>query len=582
MNFKKIIVLCCLALSNILTYAQTLKITTDEKERKGFVDENGEIVIKCKYDDVTPFNEDGVSVVKKGDNFGMIDKRGKEVLKIAYVEISPFFKGVARVNNGGKWGLVKSDGTFVLKPKYDYISQFNSNGLAWMAVDMKVKNGVIEKALYGLVDYKGKELAKPLCSAIFYEKANNKKSWNYPIGLSILNLDLKKYKQQYGDIGRIRNFDDVIERSSEFFIFTLAKNENGPGLMKSDGTIIVSPSEKIKSGLSYPSNGMYSAYSYDEKKRTLTQYYASVDGCKKIDVNTETFKKKPKMFELYLWGTTKFYNNVACVCKQNPDNKLEMKGYVINRDGKVIVEDMKTFNEPSEGKMILTNSKDEYGVLSTDGKVLIDFGTYAYIYDFYNDFAAVKKEEKWGYIDSNCELKIPARNESIMKEMNKYHYAIVKNNGKWGVESAEGKELIPFEYINMGVMDDKTFWVTKTDSLTYFYDLPTKKIITQGFKATYSIRVSPDSIAQLKNDMAVVSPATAKSDREVILVKRTGEVLFPLTINVDYKNMMLQCVEDNDGKPVSKGLAHSVVLKTTRNERSYSLSKTISDDDWDF
>lgn len=578
MEVKRKLTLFCLSLAAVPIFAQTLWPTTDEKGRKGFADESGEIVIKCKYDEVTPFNEDGVSIVKKDDKYGMINQQGKAIVKVGYSEISQFYKGVARISDGSKWGLVSSDGTFVLKPKYDYIGQFNGNGVAWIAKDLKEKNGAIEKALFGLIDYNGQELAKPIYSAFYYETPPTTKD-------AVRNeyaMDIAELRGKHPGVNAITNLNDVIWQGSEYLIFISSKNENGPGLMKSDGTVLVSPADKITSGISYPSSGMYVAYTYDEKKRTLSQFYASVDGNRKIDVNTETFKKKQKYYKKNLWLATNFFDNVAYIGRMNPNNRLESKGYFIDKDGKTIVDNIKDYNVPAEGKIVVRNLKEEYGLLGTEGKMLVDFGRYTGMFDFCNGFAAVKKDGKWGYIDHNCECKVPALYESVWKKMNKYHYAIAKKNGKWGATSIEGRNIVPFSFLNLNVVDEKTFWVMKEDSLMYFYDLPSKKIISQGFKEMYYVNVTTDSTALLKNNLAVVSPATAKSEKDVIVVRRNGEVLFPLPLNVSYKNLMIQCVEDNDCNPVKKGLAHSVVLKTTRKSRSYGLLQTIPADDWDF
>jgi len=578
MNIRKILIPLCLVFSAISIYAQTLKPTIDEKGRHGFMNKNGDIIIKCKYDEVTPFNEDGVSIVKEGDKYGMINERGKEIVKVGYAEISPFFRGVARISDGSKWGLVASDGAFILKPQYDYIGQFNGNGLAWMAKDLKEKNGTIEKALFGLIDYKGQELAKPIYSAFYYKTPQHAKD----VEKSLYAMDIEELHGKHPGVNAITNLNDIIWSGSEYILFISSKNEYGPGLMRNNGTVLMSPSEKIYSGISYPSNGMYVAYTYDEKKRTLSQYYASVNGDKKIDIYKETFKKKQKYYKRSLWVATSFFDEVAYIGKMNPNNKLETKGYFIDREGNHIVDEIKDYNVPSEKKMVIISTKGEYALLSTGGTMLVDFGVYSKIYDFCNGFASVKKDGKYGYIDASCQLKIPTIYDDEKIKMNTYHYILAKKEGLWGAVSMEGKELVPFAFPSIYLDDKNTISVMKSDSLWYFFDLPSKQIISHGYKAMYNVNVTPDSVASFKNDLAVISPVTAKSKEDVIVVRRNGEVLFPLPINIKYKNLMLQCVEDNDCEPVSKGLAHSVALKTTRKSRSYKLKELIPQDDWDF
>ena len=54
-----------------------------EKDGKwGYIDEKGEEVISCQYDDVGSFTENGLAAVQKGDTWSYIDTTGEEVISL--------------------------------------------------------------------------------------------------------------------------------------------------------------------------------------------------------------------------------------------------------------------------------------------------------------------------------------------------------------------------------------------------------------------------------------------------------------------------------------------------------------------
>lgn len=75
--------------------AQTLTVMK-EKEKYGYADENGKMIIKAQYTQAYPF-ENGKAKVRKGDKWGYIDEKGKALIAIDYENIEPFENGIARV-----------------------------------------------------------------------------------------------------------------------------------------------------------------------------------------------------------------------------------------------------------------------------------------------------------------------------------------------------------------------------------------------------------------------------------------------------------------------------------------------------
>jgi hypothetical protein len=67
----------------------------------------------------------------KGSNgrIGFVDKEGEVVIRPQYDLADNFFEGLAKVELNGKWGFIDKNGKFVIAPLYDYAGAF-SNGVA--------------------------------------------------------------------------------------------------------------------------------------------------------------------------------------------------------------------------------------------------------------------------------------------------------------------------------------------------------------------------------------------------------------------------------------------------------------------
>jgi hypothetical protein len=163
------------------TGEKTLTIYS-ERNKYGFKDEAGNIVVVAKYSDVTKFHEGYAAVniggksqkVKMqyevgvrndlamynefilGGKWGFIDVNGNEVVPCKYAYTGYFHNGLAAVNTGGKtvvvnnsryvkggkWGYIDATGREVIPGKYNDAGAFNYNR-AW--VKLNKSYGYIDK-----------------------------------------------------------------------------------------------------------------------------------------------------------------------------------------------------------------------------------------------------------------------------------------------------------------------------------------------------------------------------------------------------------------------------------------------------
>ncbi|MBP7512312.1 MAG: WG repeat-containing protein [Bacteroidia bacterium] len=92
------------------------------------------------YDVIYPFRNGRAKVIKNG-KMGFIDMQGEEVIKPEFDQVYPFEKGLARVENIGLLGLINEQGEILLDPIYDYIGT-NKDGL--VILTRKGKKGLVK------------------------------------------------------------------------------------------------------------------------------------------------------------------------------------------------------------------------------------------------------------------------------------------------------------------------------------------------------------------------------------------------------------------------------------------------------
>ena len=88
-----------------------LALEYDQKDRVGYVNEAGDLVVPCMYDDGMDFNEGMAPVCLKG-KWGFIDTTGKQVIACKYDDfVDSFQNGLAMMQMGDDFGFIGIDGT---------------------------------------------------------------------------------------------------------------------------------------------------------------------------------------------------------------------------------------------------------------------------------------------------------------------------------------------------------------------------------------------------------------------------------------------------------------------------------------
>jgi len=124
------------------------------RDKTGYIDRTGRMVIAPQWDDAAPFAEglaavgvrhqetDG-GVSRTVSREGWIDRSGRVVIALRWDDAGDFAEGRARVKEGEKYGYVDRSGAVVVAPQYDDAAPF-SEGLA--AVKRAGRTGFIDRS----------------------------------------------------------------------------------------------------------------------------------------------------------------------------------------------------------------------------------------------------------------------------------------------------------------------------------------------------------------------------------------------------------------------------------------------------
>ena len=364
--------------NNNLWFEQNLlKVQKDGKF--GLINLDGNQVLGCEYDSITPLK--GISnsiVIKKDNQVGLVDSNGKTVIPVGYTDITALTKdytnGYIVKNQESKFGVVKSDGRATLECKYNEIKNIADTNKYIVKEDSTWKVVAEDGTTYleGKVD-----------NAVDMVNGNIILNNNGKYG--VINIEgTQIVPAEYEELAML--FDDKF----------IAKKEGKYGVINSSaGTVVEFKYSEIK----YNKQTDY----IKAKNEDGTYDYMTRDLSVKLTAGEETVLDG--FISIKNQNDVKYYNY-----------KLEEKS---NKD-------VYTANT-----LFITKQNGKYGFIDKDGNTVIDA-----IYDDaieQNDcgYVAVKKDGKWGAIDQEGKVVIEPTysldNNKVIDFIGKWHVSADSN-----------------------------------------------------------------------------------------------------------------------------------------------------------
>lgn len=218
------------------------------------VDKSGNVILNSGFDSIEAIQLDNFIIIKNG-KYGVIDKTGAEVIPSDYENIK-FGKAESFIaQKDGKVGIIKNDGSTLIDFEYERISYIETADF-FQAEKENFKTDIIdrnfEKVLTDII-------ISELNTDIGYLRVRDDKEYKYynfkfeektnKEILSTNTLFLVKENGKYGyenkNGERIVDciYDDAKEQNE--FGYCAVKKDGKWGALKSDGTVIVTPSRDL-------------------------------------------------------------------------------------------------------------------------------------------------------------------------------------------------------------------------------------------------------------------------------------------------------------------------------------------------
>ncbi len=580
MNLKQLLCLAGLVLS-MNVQAQELKIHVDKKGKIGYVDQDGNEVIKCQYESAQPFN-DGIAIVTKGGKSGIIDTKGTVLLPLKYTQIFPWNKNLYLIKSGKLMGLANHEGKVVLPAKYSLISRPNCYGKALIALGGKAtpinKKTYMAKAKYGIINVNGDILVEAKYKGL-YEFAFD--------GKNLTQLHEGKTLSFSNHI----TTDTLITDCSYLGFSGNSFGSNNAGIMDGNGKEILKPG--LYNIVMQPQSGMVRYYN-TTKKQTICGYH---------NLNTgkgfEAAKFDSKFLDINFWTHGDFIGEIA------PVNGSSWS--FINNSGTTIRTGYSSLKHSiASGLWAAKNNSGKWEVFNDQNNDITPLSGYDEIefprFKEDQQVFSVLKEGRYGCITRSGDVRVPFEYEKAYGNI--YDMIAVMKDGKWGMVSPENSELIPTAFANIvfpSERNTKHMWVTKEDSLFYHYNLKTNQISTTGYKRVDNFK---DGIAHVApTDMIVDNtplnraqlflPNAVKADIDNVdvaknidkfgyLINANDEVLMDMPVSVAYKDLIVKEIQKRNGRALTSMEKKNILLEATRENRSYDLNATLSKNEWNY
>ncbi|MCM1452309.1 MAG: WG repeat-containing protein [Clostridium sp.] len=609
-------IMCSMAMSLLFcaASAQDLAPMHNDKGQFGYGEKGKkEFAIKAQWDEARPFNEYGVAIVRKGQNFGVIDKHGKPVGKsMSYTLIAPYdgtdlllvAQGGSRVEdaskiktrallcpygfqgslsypiNGAKWGLMRKDGTFQIEPKYQEISSLMQDG----QIIVMLKN------LLGVIDINDREVFEPIYDAMtpindqglaaFRKKKSQKWTIVRKDGRTLVDEDKKiapTYRQFQNDYWGNMNMvsvDSLLsnrelwkERDRLMPVMTFSNS----WINSKHPYIVAEKTTKVKK------NYVKELAVYDIDGKELVPFSAGIshmsvpsegiavafrdEQCGFYNLNSKTFT--PVEARVYL----PFKNGRSLSYSSNNDDI-----YLVDATGSRKSERFDSVSICSDRYIVTKGSRQ--GLITLTGEEIIPLECLE-VRDANEGLYAVRDNTgAFGYLDKDGGLVIPLEYADGGDFFNGYAIASKKVPGTMtklsGVISRKNEVLVPLEYEKaVTSLDDAgklNVWVKK-DGVFNFYNLATHKLTATKFA-----------------DMSRASFGTITKDEQgnCGLIVGHEEVIPCSLANEDMIAALYSFMQDNGIKAVTSSQARSMAISLNPDRNKFKLSEKIEHTYWDF
>jgi hypothetical protein len=427
----------------------------------GYISDKG-VILPAAYDEANQFSE-GLASVKQDGKWGVINHDGQVVVPFTYSDEGDHYSdGLLAVKQDGKWGFINTEGQVVVKPTYRaVIPEFNEGYTAVQS----------DKKLWGFVDKDGNEVIAPVYKAVYTPfseglagvRTSDGKAYIKPDGTTAFMADFDQIYSFHDGIAEYRTGEVQAVRTSPSIPISIGIGIGwgghhhhhhhhggwgwGPGIgigwypwAYGWGDPVESLSIKVRRGY-IDNTGRIIASAENDHVYPMTEEGALIK-----NKNRYGFINRKGDFLAHVE-----YRNLLPLCDtsllvgQNEEKKWGALSMTDGTEKIPFTYDSLTY----EGDGILAYEVDDkYGLVTADGNVLTQ-AIYQKIGTGGNDRFPAKKDGRWLYLDSTGK-EVISLDEDVDEALSFQNgMAAVKKNGKWGLINTDGTWKVQPQYDEM-------------------------------------------------------------------------------------------------------------------------------------
>lgn len=278
----------------------------------------------------------------------------------------------------------------------------------------------------------------------------------------------------------------------------------------------------------------------------------------------------------------------------------------VDKTGKILRKDYKQLKHSQNGEWAAQNVSGKWDVFDSYNQDIVSLSNYEDI-NFPtekgdSEVYSVKKGTRYGAITKAGKEVIPFQYDFVAS--NTYDVLDVMKDSLWGAYSASGNKIIPLSYKKIVLPSERgcqDFWVMKSDSLFYHFNVTSQKIYDLGYEAVANfskgiahvrpvgmkIENSEVNRSQLfapntnHKDIASVNP---EGRRECFgyLVNTNDVVLFDLPVSTTYVELVMEQLKKRGNRKLTEAEKKNILLDITKENRSYDLNSVLDEDEWNY
>ncbi len=470
-----------------------LKLVADQKTYL-FSLKNNQVITGGQFNAYYPLTNRYV-ICKQMRKLGLIDDEGNMILPVNFNEIQTYSENFFRVNLNGRWGIVDIENQVIIPFDFDYISPMKGSYCV-----------VIRNRKMGIANFKGEVVVAPDFDRIELKdkKANafnGKQLTVFRAEEDGQMLEEGSYKKhitiKIGAAKALPNWNPDMQVQSQYelddFEWFYSPQDDKWGLRKlTDGSVQIEPTfDEIRvlrdMGLTMVGIEVRDYYDFGRTSYRFEMAYGLVNNkvgllVKEVDLVdfrlTDFEKGYPAARCVFINGRHglinrigkvvqkdyafigEFHNGMARMSKKGRlsaslDIRTKHLGFLHNylRQMKVpvVLRDYTQFDQEIESLGKLTCENCEWGYLDTAGIVMVPPG-YSFAQDFVNEVGIVECEGKWGMVSISGENLLPCRYDgvSFLENTDNQIIRIYQKDEKYGLIDTLGQLTVNLKYDDIG------------------------------------------------------------------------------------------------------------------------------------